>query len=83
MYANLTIQLSAELDIHSFRVWGAIYAAATLLLWLWVFSRTLALLRGWRIFEAPSMEAHMPSSPKRRFCDGRRSVLRDEDAEEK
>ncbi|KAF7790561.1 hypothetical protein EIP86_001517 [Pleurotus ostreatoroseus] len=53
VYATLTIQLSHELDISSLRVWGSIYAAITLFLWIVLFLRTLTLLRGGIIFESP------------------------------
>lgn len=56
MYANLTIQLSRELDITSLRVWGAIYSLATLVLWCAVFARTLSLLPYGYIFESPCIE---------------------------
>ena len=56
MYANLTIQLSHELDINSLRVWGAIYSIVTLILWSTVFFRTLTLLRDGLIFESPCLE---------------------------
>ncbi|KAH9054058.1 voltage-dependent anion channel-domain-containing protein [Lactarius deliciosus] len=38
VYANLTIALAQVLDAAFFRVWGAIYAVVTLLLWIVVFS---------------------------------------------
>ena len=77
MYANLTIQLSRELAAPFFRVWGAVYAAGTLLLWAWVFVRTLTLVRNGAIFESPCLEdfdmAHaagkrMSASPVRMGC---------------
>ncbi|OBZ68275.1 Sulfite efflux pump SSU1 [Grifola frondosa] len=43
VYANLTIQLYRTFDAEFFRVWGAIYSVATLILWIVVFSRTIAL----------------------------------------
>lgn len=56
VYANLTIQLHNELDIYSFRIWGAIYGVVTLLLWTFVFSSTVIMLRNGKIFEAPCIE---------------------------
>ena len=56
VYANLTIQLYTELDIGSLRVWGALYGAATLLVWSLVFLRTLSMLRAGQIFESPCIE---------------------------
>ncbi|KAF4620543.1 hypothetical protein D9613_000669 [Agrocybe pediades] len=41
VYANLTIQISNAFDSRAFRVWGAIYAVGTLLLWISIFSRSL------------------------------------------
>lgn len=45
VYANLTIQISNAFDSRAFRVWGALYAAATLVLWLSIFSRSVWELR--------------------------------------
>ena len=56
MYANLTIQLYRTLDSQFFRVWGAIYSAATLALWTAVFVRTLMLIQHGAIFESPCLE---------------------------
>ena len=56
MYANLTIQLYRTLDSQFFRIWGAIYSAATLALWTAVFVRTLTLVNGGYIFESPCLE---------------------------
>ncbi|TFK75457.1 hypothetical protein BDN72DRAFT_955061 [Pluteus cervinus] len=36
VYANLTINLAQTFDSSFFRVWGAIYAVGTLLLWIYV-----------------------------------------------
>ena len=58
MYANLTIQLSRTLDSRFFRVWGAVYAVGTLLLWTAVFVRTLSMVHNGRIFESPCLEDH-------------------------
>jgi hypothetical protein len=56
VYANLTIALSQVLDARFFRVWGALYAVLTLLLWIVVFSRTVVLVRNGRIFDAPCLQ---------------------------
>ncbi len=56
VYANLTIQLYRELDIHCLRVWGAIYSAVTLALWAVVSFRTVVMLRDGSIFESPCIE---------------------------
>ena len=56
MYANLTVQLYRELDAPFFRVWGAVYSAATLALWAGVFVRTLTLVHNGAIFESPCLE---------------------------
>lgn len=54
VYANLTLSLASTLDSTFFRVWGSIYAVATLILWCFVTTRTLVLIRNKRIFEIPS-----------------------------
>ncbi|GJE94970.1 sulfite efflux pump SSU1 [Phanerochaete sordida] len=56
VYANLSIQLSRELDITSIRVWGAIYALLTLIVWAAVFLKTVSMLRKGQIFESPCIE---------------------------
>ncbi|KAI0745701.1 voltage-dependent anion channel [Earliella scabrosa] len=56
VYANLTVQLYRELDAPFFRVWGAVYSAATLALWAGVFVRTLTLVHNGAIFESPCLE---------------------------
>ena len=56
VYANLTVELYTTLDSPFFRVYGAIYSVATLLLWIAVATRTLMLVRNQRIFEAPCLE---------------------------
>lgn len=55
MYANLTISLAQVLDARFFRVWGAIYAVLTLLLWIVVFARTVVRVPYGRIFDAPCL----------------------------
>ncbi|KAH9172374.1 voltage-dependent anion channel [Lactarius sanguifluus] len=56
VYANLTIALAQVLDAAFFRVWGAIYAVVTLLLWIVVFSRTVVRVHNGRIFDAPCLQ---------------------------
>ncbi|KAI0374185.1 hypothetical protein BV20DRAFT_1049578 [Pilatotrama ljubarskyi] len=56
VYANLTIQLYRTIDSSFFRVWGAIYSIATLILWTMVFVRTLTLVRNGAIFVSPCLE---------------------------
>lgn len=58
VYANLTIELYRALDSQFFRVFGALYAAFTLILWCGVFIRTVMLLKGGEIFEAPCLEGY-------------------------
>ncbi|KAH8119506.1 voltage-dependent anion channel [Phellopilus nigrolimitatus] len=57
VYANLTIQLAGTIDSRILRVWGAIYAVFTLLLWLFATSRTLPSVWDGSIFEAPCLAA--------------------------
>jgi tellurite resistance protein TehA-like permease len=47
------------LDVPFFRVWGAIYSVFTVLMWIIIFYRTVALVPNGRIFEAPSLEVKM------------------------
>jgi len=56
VYANLTIELYKELDSSFFRILGAAYSVATLILWISVSARTIMLVRNQRIFEAPCLE---------------------------
>ncbi|KAI9445675.1 voltage-dependent anion channel [Lactarius psammicola] len=56
VYANLTIALAQVLDSPFFRIWGAIYAVMTLLLWIVVFCRTVVLVPNGRIFDAPGLQ---------------------------
>ncbi|KAI0032246.1 voltage-dependent anion channel [Vararia minispora EC-137] len=56
VYANHTINIYRALDVEFFRVWGALYAAITLALWVVVFSKTVVLVRHGYIFEAPCLE---------------------------
>ncbi|KAF8716699.1 hypothetical protein AX14_012237 [Amanita brunnescens Koide BX004] len=49
VYATLTITLGNSLDAEFFRVYGAIYAAGTFLLWLFITLRSLVyILRPWK-----------------------------------
>lgn len=56
MYANLTVTLYQVLDVSFFRVWGAIYSAFTILLWVVIFYQTVMLVPHGRIFDAPCLE---------------------------
>ncbi|KAI0821618.1 voltage-dependent anion channel [Trametes gibbosa] len=56
VYANLSIQLYRTVDSSFFRVWGAVYAVGTLVLWTMVFVRTLTLVRNGAIFVSPCLE---------------------------
>ncbi|KZP34491.1 hypothetical protein FIBSPDRAFT_809805 [Athelia psychrophila] len=56
VYATLTLKLSTTLDSPFLRIYGAMYSTTTLLLWIWVATRTAMLLRNRHIFEAPCME---------------------------
>ena len=57
------IDLSVALDSNFLRVLGAIYAVITLLLWLWVGSRTVALIYSRAIFEGvPELEFELDKS---------------------
>ncbi|KAM5531251.1 hypothetical protein V8D89_015052 [Ganoderma adspersum] len=56
VYANLTIQLYRVTDGTFFRVWGAIYAGATLIVWAWVFVRTCTLVYNGAMFRAPCLD---------------------------
>jgi hypothetical protein len=59
VYANLTLNLYQVLDVPFFRIWGAIYSAFTVLLWIVIFYRTVVLVPGGRIFDAPCIEEEM------------------------
>jgi hypothetical protein len=56
VYANLTVTLYQVLDVSFFRVWGAIYSAFTILLWMVFFYQTVKLVPNGRIFDAPCLE---------------------------
>ncbi|RDB16735.1 Sulfite efflux pump SSU1 [Hypsizygus marmoreus] len=56
VFANLTINLSTTFDSRFLRVFGAIYAVATLLVWCFVATRTVALVFDRTIFDAPALE---------------------------
>ncbi|KAG8213805.1 voltage-dependent anion channel [Butyriboletus roseoflavus] len=56
VYANCTLALATTFSSTFFRVWGAIYAVATLLLWVCVAVQTLRMCRGGRVFDALPME---------------------------
>jgi tellurite resistance protein TehA-like permease len=52
VYANLTINLSTTFDSRFFRIFGVIYAIGTLILWVFITTRTLAMVYDRTIFEA-------------------------------
>jgi tellurite resistance protein TehA-like permease len=52
VYANLTINLATAFDSRFFRVFGAIYAIGTFILWVFITTRTLAMVYDRTIFEA-------------------------------
>ncbi|KAJ3735679.1 voltage-dependent anion channel [Lentinula guzmanii] len=56
VYANLTIALGSTFDSPFFRIWGAIYAVFTLLLWSFVAVKTVQLVHNRSIFEAPCLQ---------------------------
>jgi hypothetical protein len=56
VYANLTVTIYQVLGVSFFRVWGAIYSAFTILLWVVIFYRTVVLVPHGRIFDAPCLE---------------------------
>ncbi|KAH0827619.1 voltage-dependent anion channel [Lanmaoa asiatica] len=56
VYANCTLALATTFSSTFFRVWGAIYAVATLLLWIYVAVQTLRMCPSGRIFDAFPME---------------------------
>lgn len=56
VFANLTIQLGQTLDSPFFRVFGAVYAAMTLILWACVATRTAMLVWNTSIFVAPCLQ---------------------------
>ncbi|PCH45141.1 hypothetical protein WOLCODRAFT_19389 [Wolfiporia cocos MD-104 SS10] len=56
VYANLTIELAVVFDSTFFRVWGAMYATATLLLWIMVFVLTIPGVVNASIFDMPDIE---------------------------
>jgi tellurite resistance protein TehA-like permease len=53
VYANHTINLSAVFDSGFFRVFGAIYAIGTFILWVLIATRTVMMVYDRTIFEAP------------------------------
>ncbi|KAF9024810.1 hypothetical protein BDZ89DRAFT_1068751 [Hymenopellis radicata] len=57
VYANLTLSMGRTFDSDFFRVFGSIYAAATLIMWIFVAWKTVILAYSKQIFEAPCLEA--------------------------
>lgn len=62
VFANLTINLSTTFDSKFLRVFGAMYAAATLLVWIFVASHTVALVHNRKIFEVALEDLEVCSS---------------------
>ncbi len=58
MYANLTIQLADAFDSRVFRVWGAIYAAGTLFLWLLITLRSVIEMK--TTFQQKALDRVLP-----------------------
>lgn len=56
VYANLTIQLGESISSRPLKVWGAIYACFTLMLWIFAMARTIPSVWNGSIFEAPCLE---------------------------
>ncbi|KAI6046164.1 voltage-dependent anion channel [Pisolithus marmoratus] len=59
VYANLTIILGTTFSSNFFRVCGAAYAIATLLLWLYVFVKTVRILPSGQIFDSSPGEVRV------------------------
>ncbi|KZT10620.1 uncharacterized protein LAESUDRAFT_671957 [Laetiporus sulphureus 93-53] len=55
VYANLTIALYNILDSKFFQIWGAIYAAITIALWVVLLLKTLPMVYKRTIFSAPEL----------------------------
>lgn len=62
VYATLTITLGNSLDARFFRVYGAIYAAGTTLLWLLITLRSLVYMYD-VIFKCPLSAIDMWQTP--------------------
>ena len=56
VYANCTLALATTFSSSFFRVWGAMYAVATLLLWVYVAVQTLRMCSNGRYFDALLMD---------------------------
>ncbi|KAI6035794.1 voltage-dependent anion channel [Pisolithus marmoratus] len=52
VYANITIILGSTFSSNFFRAYGAAYATATFLLWLYVFVQTVRVLPSGRLFDS-------------------------------
>ncbi|KAI6113240.1 voltage-dependent anion channel [Pisolithus croceorrhizus] len=59
VYANITISLGSTFSSNFFRVCGAAYAIATLLLWLYVFVQTVRILPSGRMFDSSPGEVEV------------------------
>ncbi|KIJ67708.1 hypothetical protein HYDPIDRAFT_83974, partial [Hydnomerulius pinastri MD-312] len=69
VYANCTLALATTFSSTFFRVWGAIYAVGTLLLWLCIAIQTVRMVPSGHIFDAPSLEAEIGGSMRNRASD--------------
>ncbi|KAI5122464.1 hypothetical protein M0805_008775 [Coniferiporia weirii] len=63
VYARLTLTLAASFDSRVLRVWGAIYACATLILWLFAMARTLPAAWDGSLFDAPELGSQEQVEP--------------------
>ncbi|KAF9227493.1 hypothetical protein BS17DRAFT_775605 [Gyrodon lividus] len=69
VYANCTLALATTFSSMFFRVWGAIYASGTLLLWTCIAVQTVRMLPSGRIFDAPSLEVEIGRCVRDRALD--------------
>ncbi|KAG1777736.1 voltage-dependent anion channel [Suillus placidus] len=56
VYANLNLALATTFSSTFFRVWGSIYSAGTLILWVCIALSTIRMVPSGRIFDAPCLE---------------------------
>ncbi|KAI6041607.1 voltage-dependent anion channel [Pisolithus marmoratus] len=59
VYANITIFLGSTFSSDFFRVYGAAYAVATFLVWLYVFVQTVRVLPSGRLFDSSPGEVEV------------------------
>ncbi|KAF9244877.1 voltage-dependent anion channel [Melanogaster broomeanus] len=69
VYANCTLALAVTFSSTFFRIWGAIYAAGTFLLWICIAVQTIRMIPSGRIFDAPPLEAEIGRSARDRAMD--------------